>query len=308
MASCQHTRISIGAQQFFRTAVDIDPDYALAHVGLARTWGQAIVFGFAPPRLAGPQWRAGALRAVELDPKLAEGQYTLANVLASYEWDWGAAEAAFKSSIELNPSYARSRVLYSHFLTAMGRNDEAAVQIERALELDPLSSLNQALYGTQLMMAGRIDDAIMQFRNTYERDPGQGFGHLPYSAALYARGMYAESLAEAQAGLSVFGDHEAVDVLERGYAEGGFTQAMRNVAELWEVRSRTSFVKPTDIVGMYDLGGETDKVFEWLEKAYEARDHNMLYLAVLPFSESVRSDPRFEELLRRMQLPRGNSE
>ena len=168
--------------------------------------------------MVGPKWRAAALRAVELDPNLAEAQHALANVLAWYEWDWGAAEAAFKRSIGLNPSYAAARVTYSHFLTAMGRNDEGTVQIERALALDPLNSFHQALYGTQLLMAGRTDDAIEQFRNLYELDPGLGFGHDPFQGALYSKGLYAESVAEAKIRFSVVGDHESIDALERPHS------------------------------------------------------------------------------------------
>ncbi len=296
------------AEQFYRSALEIDPDYALAHVGLARIWGQASISGAAPARMVGPKWQAAALRAVELDPNLAEAQRALANVLAWYEWDWRAAEAAFERSIGLNPSYAATRVTYSHFLTAMGRNDEAAVQIERALELDPLNSFYQAMYGTQLLMAGRTDDAIEQFRNLYELDPGLGFGHSPFQGALYKKGLYAEAFAEMKIKFNAVGDHESVDALERGYAEGGITAAMRNVAELLDVRSRKQFVAPIQLVFAYDVAGETEKAFAWLEKAYEGRNPNMVYIGVMPFSERVRSDPRFEEFLRRMKLPRGNSE
>ncbi len=291
------------ARQFFRTAVDIDPEYALAYVGLARISAQEILNGPNPPRIVGPEWRKLVLHAVELDPNLAEAQHAIASYQAWHEWDWGAAEAAFKRSIELNPSYASARVFYSHFLTAMGRNDEAAVQIERALELDPLNSFHQALYATQLVMVGQIDDAIEQFRKLFERDPGLGFGHGPFQDALYRKGLYAESFAEAKTKFNATGDHDSVDALERGYAAGGITEAMRNVAELLEVRSRNKYVTPIRLVFAYDVAGETEKAFAWLEKAYVGRDPNMVYLAVLPFSDEFRKDTRFIEYLRRMKLP-----
>ncbi len=291
------------ARQFFRTAVDIDPDYALAYVGLAGIWGQAVLNGPIPPIKAGPEWRKFVLHAAKLDPNLAEAQEAIAGFQTWYEWDWGAAEEAFKRSIELNPSYASARVFYSHFLTAMGRNDEAAVQMERALQLDPLNSFYQALYGAQLVMVGRFDDAIELFRKIYELDPGLGFGHDPFQQVLYKKGLYAESFAEAKIRFNAVGDHESLDALERGYSEGGITKAMHNVAELWEVRSRNKYVTPIDLVFAYDVAGETEKAYAWLEKAYEGLDPNMVYLAVLPFSERMRSDPRFDEFLRRMKLP-----
>jgi tetratricopeptide (TPR) repeat protein len=243
------------------------------------------------------------LHAAELDPYLAEAQHGIAGYQAWYEWDWESAEAAFIRSIELNPSYASARVFYSHFLTAMGRNDEGAVQIERALELDPLNSFYQALYAAQLVMAGQIDDAIEQFRQLYERDPGLGFGHGPFQDALFKKGLYAESFAEAKIKFTARGDHESLDALERGYAVGGITEAMRNVAEILEARSRNEYVTPIRIVFAYDVAGETEKAFAWLEKAFEGRDPNMVYLAVLPLSDEIRNDPRFIELLRRMKLP-----
>lgn len=291
------------ARQFFRTAIDIDPNYALAYVGLARLLGREILSGPNPPRVIGPEWRKLVFHAAELDPYLAEAQHAIAGYQAWHEWDWGAAEAAFVRSIELNPSYASARVFYSHFLTAMGRNDEAAVHIERALELDPLNSFYEVLYATQLLMAGRTDAAIRKFRLLFERDPGLGFGHGPFQDALFKKGLYAESFAEAKIKYNAVGDHESLDALERGYAEGGITEAMRNVAEKLEARSRDKYVTPTDLVFVYDVAGETEKAFAWLEKAYEGRDPNMVYLAVLPLSESIRSDPRFEELLQRMKLP-----
>jgi tetratricopeptide (TPR) repeat protein len=137
----------------------------------------------------------------------------------------------------------------------------------------------------------------------YERDPGLGFGHVPFQAALYKKGLYAEAFAESKIRFNAVGDHESVDALETGYAEGGITVAMRNVAKLWEVRSRNQFVSPINLAYMYDVAGDLENAFAWLEKAYEGRNPNMVYLAVLPFSERVRSDPRFEEFLRRMKLP-----
>ena len=291
------------ARQFFRTAIEIDPNYALAYVGLARLLGQEILSGPKPPRMIGPEWRKLVLHAAELDPYLAEAQHAIAGYQAWHEWDWGAAEAAFVRSIELNPSYAQARVFYAHFLTAMGRNDEAAIHIERALELDPLNSFYEALYATQLLMAGRTDAAIEQFRNLFERDPGLGFGHVPFQDALYKKGLYAESFAEAIIRFGAVGDHESVDALKRGYAEGGMTQAMHNVAEVLEARSINTYVTPTVMVSAYVVAGETEKAFAWLEKAYVGRDPNMVSLAVLPFADEIRKDPRFVEYLIRMKLP-----
>jgi len=220
-----------------------------------------------------------------------------------YEWDWVAAEEAFNRSIELNPSNARTRVFYSHFLTCMGRYEEAAVQIERALELDPLNSFFQALYATQLTLSGQYDKAIAEFRRLYTRDPGLGFGHEPFSGALHRTGLYEEALDQTRIAFSIDGDQEAVDVLDRGYSEEGYAGAMRSVAELLTLRSDNTYVRPIDVAVLYDFAGEAENALMWLEKGYELHDSNMVYLAGIPFSDTVQTDPRFEELLDRMNLP-----
>jgi Tfp pilus assembly protein PilF len=291
------------AEEYFRKALEIDADYALAYTGLAGMWGQKITSGMVPASIGGPSWLDTTKKAIELDPNSARAYAALAGVMAAFEWDWKAAEQSYKRAIELNPSLAGARVFYSHFLTAMGRFAEAEVQITRAIELDPLNSIHQALYGTQLLLAGREDDAISLFRKIYERDPGLGFGYVPYQKALYKKGLYEEAFVAAKSRPRIVADAEAITALNQGYEQGGYERAMLNFAELLETRSDSNYVNPWAVATAFDYGGNPEKTIDWLEKAYQARNPNMLYLAVIPFSEAVRGDPRFAELLRQMNLP-----
>lgn len=296
------------AEEYFRSALEIEPDYALAFKGLAQNWAQRIVSGTVPPSLGGPEWLAVAQKAKQLDPDSAEAQSALAAVMAWYAWDWQAAEQAYQRAIKLNPNLAEARVFYSHFLTAMGNYAEAEVQISRALELDPLNTYHRALRGAQLGLAGRSREAVALFRELYERDPGMGFGYIPYQSALFETGHYEEAYAAAKTRWTIFGDTEAVHALDLGYEQGGFAGAMLKLAELLEARSNSRYVGGMRIAAAFDYGGNPEKAIEWLQRAYESRNPNMVYLSVIPYSDVVRSDARFAALLRRLNLPQNPGE
>ena len=215
--------------------------------------------------------------------------------------DWAGGETAFRRAIALNPNYGQARAAYSLFLTLMNRPDEAFAQIERALELDPSNFLFQAFLGMDLMFVDRYDEAIAQFRNTLETTNFQ-FARNWLSQALQKQGMYDEALAEATASAAALGDRELEQALAQGYADGGYPEAMRRAAETWAARSDTTYVGPSMVAGLYALAGESDRAFQWLERAYDVRDPNMPHLAVVPALDSMHDDPRFQDLLRRMNL------
>ncbi len=223
----------------------------------------------------------------------------MANVRTWYEWDWEGGEAEFRRAIALNPNYAEARVFYSHFLTILGRPEEGAAQIERALELDPLNPLFQGLYGVQLSIAHRYEDAIFQLRKT----SGLGSGSAPLIYALHHLGRYEEAMAETTADFATRGDTEVVEALERGYADAGYEAAMRSAAEVFVARSRTTYVSSMHVLQLFDRAGDKEKALEWLEKAFEEHNPNMPYIGTLPWSDSLRDDPRFQDLLRRMNFP-----
>lgn len=293
------------ALQYFELALEEDPDYALAYAGISAVWGRRVVLGVIPAREAGPGWKGAAERAIELDDTLAEAHGQLAQAMTWVDWDWEGAEAEYQQAIGLNPNYADARVFYAHFLTAMGRAAEAEPQIERALELDPLVAFNHAMHGVLLTYAGRDDDAVGPFQEAFRMDPDLGFGRGQMSALRARQGRYEEALE----GMRVFHEERdndaAVDALILGAAEGGYEGAMIRLAEVQAARPGAATLRPFTRAVRFAEAGQVDEVFEWLEVAIEARDHDMVYLGVNPAfrGESVRGDARFTELLRRMNLP-----
>jgi tetratricopeptide (TPR) repeat protein len=260
--------------------------------------------GYTPPREAAPKAKAAALKAVELDDTLAEAHYVLAVVEAWSDWNWAGAEAEFKRAIELNPSYPDARAYYSHLLNHLRRPKEAMTQIERAMELDPFNELFQTLYAVDLLYVRRYDEAIAQCRNALRTVPDNPATQSIFFWALSLKGMHKEALAAAKAYLNVcYRDRDVEEALNRGGAEGGYPVAMRRAAEALAAHFRKSYVNPTDIANLYLEAGEKAQALEWLEKGVELRDPNMPYLGVPFFYDRLRSDPRFQALLRRMNLP-----
>jgi tetratricopeptide (TPR) repeat protein len=225
----------------------------------------------------------------------------LATVNYFYEWDWAGAEAEFKRAIELNPNYPDARALYSHYLVIMKRPEEAMAQIQRALELDPLNAYFQAIHGSELEMAGRDDEAMVQLSKALRTSSGQPWVHGTLSEILFRKAKYDESLAEMKA--SCAGDREIEEALTQGYAQSGYSGATRRAADILVARARKTYVSPSDVAELYALAGEKAQALGWLEKGLEVHDPRMPENSLHLVFETLRSDPRFQDLLRRMNLP-----
>ena len=290
------------AMQYFQMALEKEPDYALAYSGIATGWGGRTQFGLLPHREAAPKAKAAAEKAVELDNSLAEVHHVLACVRTWLEWDWEGAEIAFQRAIELNPNYPDARVYYSHLLCYMGRPEEALAQAERAVELDPVSSLYQGIYGTVLVYLRRYDDAIVRFQNVLRTSPYDPVGTDGLWQSLHMKGMYEEALAAAKALYTGIGHAEIGEVMERGYKEDGYSGAISLAAETLVEISREAFIGPYFIFILYAAAGNKEQTLEWLERGYEIKDPNMPYIND-PRFDFLRDEPRYQELLRKMNLP-----
>ncbi len=214
----------------------------------------------------------------------------------------GCREGVPARAIELNPNYANARVFYSLFLTSLGRPQEGRAQSERALELDPHNARFLGHLGLQLFWQRQYDEAIAQYREVLRKEPDNAITHANLSRAFRQKGMYEEALAEARRFFALRGDSEVAEALERGYAQAGYAGAMRLAAETLAARSKRTYVQPTQIARLYARAGEKDRALDWLEKAYQERNGQMVYLNVEPTWDSLRDDPRFQSLLRRMNL------
>ena len=284
------------ALQYFQSALEKDPNYAPAHAGIGRVWvARGSWFGVSPHE-AMPKARAAAEKAIQLDDSLGVAHGTLAVVLAYYEWDWAGAEREYKRAIELNPNYTTPA--YSMLLLGMRRPEEARAEIERVIALDPLNSTYQGFLGLHLVHTRQYDDAIAQCRKTLRAAPNTPWPHAGLFIAFHQKGMYAEALAAAQKFYAVSGYPEAAQAL--GSAGVDYSRAMILAAEALASSSR---VHPHYIAHLYAQAGEKEKTLEWLEQAYEERETNMVFLGVDPIFDGLRDDPRFQDLMRRVNLP-----
>ncbi len=291
------------ALQYFNSALEKDPEYAPAYIGIAGVWGGLKQQGLAPDAEATPKQKAAALKALALDNTLAEVHYMLAGLDTWTDWDWRGAEREFRRAIDLNPNYAEARVYYSHFLGYMGRPEEAAAEAEKGMELDPLNILYQGVYAMHLVHARRYDDAIATLRKVLASSPDNSIALATLRTAYHMKGMVKEALEIWKASYEAKGDRESVEALAEGFKEGGYRGALRRVADTLAARSLKTFVTPWQIATLYVRAGMNKEALDWLEKAYQAHDQNMPYISVDPIFDDLRKEPRFQDILRRMKLP-----
>ena len=293
------------ALRYFESALDKDPGCAQAYAGIAGVWAGRQQQGFVPTSEAAPRAKAAAAKALALDGTLAEVHFMLGGILTWTDWNWKGGEAEYRRAIELNPGYPDPRANLSHLLNIMGRPREALAQIEKAMEMDPLNALFRGFYAMDLMYARRYDEAVSLLHETLRTSPNDVVSLSALRSAYHMTHRDAEALEVWKASFAARGDGEAVDALARGSKENGYSGALQRVAETLAERSRTTYVPAWQIGTLYTRAGMKDKALDWLEKAFLARDPNTPYLAVDPIFDAMRGDPRFQRLLRQLNLPAG---
>ena len=290
---------------YFKQAIDTDPSYALAYSGLADSY--ALLGVALPPRDAFPRAIAASLRALEIDDTVAEAHTSFAFARMFFEWDYAGAEGEFKRAIELNPNYATAYQWYGRLLSALGRHDESISNLQMAQALDPLSlSINTGV-GVSYYMARRYTDAIEQYRKTLEMDRGFAVAHEHMGSALLQAGVFDEAIKAFEAAERI-NENDIGLRASLGHAlavSGRKDEAEAIVAELLSA-SKQRYVSPYFMVELQAGLGHTDTVFEWLERCYTDHAPHMIFLNVEPKLDPLRSDPRFGNLLRRMNLPTGS--
>lgn len=291
------------AEHYFQVALEKDPRYALALVGIADVWGARGDAGILPLRETRPKMKEALLRALALDETVAEAHVSLANYVWVGEWSWPDVEKEYRRAIELNPSYADAHFYYADFLISMKRTEEWQVEIQRALELDPLNFFFQGFYGWQLAYLRRYDEAIAQLEKVLIEVPNSTSAHLGLWAAYYKKGMEREALAEAKKFFELLHDDEAVKALDRGFTEAGYRRAMKRAADTLAARAEHAHVSAIRVARLYAHAGENERALLWLEKSYERGEPTLAHLAVGWDWDALRDDPRFQSLLRRMNLP-----
>jgi TolB-like protein/DNA-binding winged helix-turn-helix (wHTH) protein/Tfp pilus assembly protein PilF len=291
---------------YFQRSIAADPDYAPAYSGLADCYmslGASSVVGGLPPRQAMPEAKAAALRALQVDPALAEAHNSLANVHLLYDWDLAASEKEFRRAIELDPDFTTAHHWYSHTLMALGRTEESLAASKRALELEPMNLVINGHLGWHYYYARQYDQAIEQYRKTLELDPTPLLQR--YAAWAYLQqGRHGEAIAALRAALSAVRRNPTVEG-DLGYAlavSGRRAEALAVLEGLQQLSS-TRYVSPYSVALVHAGLGDRDRALAWLDKAYDERSDYMPYLKREPMLDSLRSDPRFDALVRRVGLP-----
>jgi serine/threonine-protein kinase len=289
------------AAEYFQQAIDKDPGYALAWAGLADCYA---VYGFycvLSPREAAPKAMEAASRALTLDETLCEPHAAIGYVKDRYDWDWPGAEREFKRAIELNPNYATAHYWYANVLDAQGRFDEAIREAKRAQEADPLSLVASAVAGQTFYFARRNDQAIEELRKALELDPNFPLAHWWLGMFYEQAGRYVEAIAEGQKALSLSrGEPGVLGTLGHAYAASGKrAESQRVLAELRDL-SKRRYVAPLNVALVYAGLGDKVQALEWLERAYEDHSDRLAWIKFWPLFDSLRAEPRFEDLLRRM--------
>ena len=288
---------------YFQAAIERDPGYARAYAGLADCYH--VPANPLPPREKMPLAKSAAMKALQLDDTLVEAHTALARVLFAFDWDWPGAEKEFKRAIELNPQYALAHQWYGGYLSTTGRFREADAEKKRALELEPLSLAANFEAALALYFSRNYDQAINQFQKTLELDANFPPPYTFLGAAYEQKGMFEEAIAAFQKALSINQGPAkilAIAGLAHIYAASGRETEARQILAEFQKLSEHSYVQATDLALVHAGLGDKDKAFAWLDKAYEERSFGLINLKVEPRFDSLHSDPRFADLLRRIGL------
>jgi len=289
--------------EYFNQAIAKDRRYVLAYTGLADAYSLLSVYAVMPARESLVQAKAAAEKAVALDDTLTEAHVSLAFVKERFEWDWVGAEREYRRAMELNPNYPTAHHWYALMLAALGRHEEAIREIKRAQEVDPLSLIINSASARILHLAGRHEPAIEQYRRTLEMDPNflpplREIG-MPYLKA----GRPQEGIGAVQKTLALApGDTFALGLLGHLYAALGKRAEALKVLEQLHRLSREKYELPYELALVYHGLGDKKQALSWLEKACESRSPWAAYLKVEPLFESLHSEPRFQQLIKKMGL------
>jgi serine/threonine-protein kinase len=288
--------------ELFQQAIKLDPNFALAYVGVSESYNVMPSYPYMSPNEANPLAKAAVAKALEIDPDLPEAHTVAGMIAATYDWDWVKAEREFKRSLELDPNLAITHYRYAWvYLSPMGRHDEAIAEMKRAMELEPLSLVQGANFAAVYLYARQFDKALDQAKKTYDLDPNLITGQNWMCHAYDVNGMYAQSLAISEKAAP--SNRSLFAALGYAYAKSGQREKAEAVLKQWKEIEKTKYITNYWMAIVLAALGEKDAAFAELEKAYQAHDWFFQRLRVDPFMDPLRDDPRFKDLVRRLGLP-----
>jgi len=287
----------------FQHAIALDPNYALAYVGLSEG-NRSLALGseFDASEYL-PRAKEAAQKALMLDDSLAEAHTAWATTVFWYDRNWAEAETHYKRALELNPKTIDAHLFYAHLLSNTGRPDEAIAEIKRARELDPANPFVSSLEGQFLVHAGRSDEALITLKETIALAPGFWFPHVFAASAYTEKGMYAEAIVEAHRAEEL-SKWQTVSLAYEGIALakwGKHAEAQAVLDKLFKLsHEQGRWVPPMHFAALYNALGNTDEVITWLNKAIEQHDPKLAFLKVAPGWENLRTDRRFQDIMKRV--------
>jgi DNA-binding winged helix-turn-helix (wHTH) protein/Flp pilus assembly protein TadD len=287
---------------WFLQATDEDPEYAPAWVGLADAYALLSLYGASLPQDVFPKSRAAAQNALRFDPSLAEAHNAIGVVELFFQWDWPAANRAFREALALNPEYADAHQRYAVLLIVMERFEEARQALARAQALDPLSRIIATFAGYPAYYARDYEAAIRQFRVALQMDPNFSMAHFRLGLALAHQGDFDGAIAELNTSKQLSNDRDVVAALGRVHAMRGDRAAAEAALAELAARSKDTFVTSYALAAIYAAMGDSGTALDWLERALAERSYWMIYLNVDPALDSLRAEPRFAELRKRAGL------
>ena len=290
---------------YFQQATRLDPNFALAYVGISQSYSMMPSYSYLSPKEAFPQAKAAAEKALEIDPSLADAHGALATTFAAYDWNWAEAEREFKRAIELNPSVADIHYRYGLiYLIPAGRMDEAIREIKRALELEPLSIAMNANLAGAYMYARQNDLALAQARKTFDLEPNHITARVWLANVYESLGMYHEAIALSEESLKNRSDQYFLLYSGYAYAKTGRPEKAEDAIKKLRDLEKTEPVDSYDFAVLYVGLGDNDKALVELEKSFNERGYYVPLLRVDPLMDPLRDDPRFADLIKRVGLPK----
>ena len=292
------------AISYFRQAIELDPNFALAYVGVADAYNAMAPYGIMAPKEAFPQAKVAAMRALEIDPSLAEAHSAYGVVLAAYDWNWTEAEREHKKAIDLDPNHEGPYYYYATgYLLFVGRTSEAIQMLKRAIEIEPLSLNSNARLGTAYGYDRQYDLSLEQARRTFDLDPNFVGSRGLLIESLARNGLYDEAIKIGEETLALFpGQSQATAGLGYVYALSGRTEKANEILDELEELSKSQHVLSARVARISLALGDRDGAFKWLEKAYRDHDWFLLLIKSDPAYDEIRGDPRFASLLARVGL------
>ena len=287
---------------YFQQAIDLDNHYALPYLGLATAYLPMALTSGLPSREVIPKAKEAALHAVEIDPGLSEAYATLGLISFWYDWDWQVAEKQYQRALDLDPRNTDAHYAYAHLLSTSGQYEKALAEIKLARELDPLSLGINAQEGQILFFAKDYDKALDRLQKTIDLDSSFWLSHLFISRVYTEKGMHAEAVAESKRAAELSGNSQSDAYRAYALAKWGKPSEARTVLNALLKSSTETYVPPYNLALAYNAVGEREKAIDYLEKGFSEKDVRMVFLKIEPQWNSLRSEPRFVDLMKRMRL------